>query len=640
MTAVRNNRWMWLLAWAGAAVFLSACGDDVGGAEAGTEGGASGGGGTIDGAIGDDDAGGTGTDTAGTSSGGEDGASSGASSGGASSGGDAEGDGASSGGASSGGDGVASSGGPDTAGLDCPGGPGCPCEKNDECDTSYCLDFPEGKKCAQLCTETCPQGLVCKDISGGQGDKVFACIPPFIALCAPCTDDQICQQNGVKGACVDYGPAGRFCGGPCEKDDECPVDYQCIEAEAVDGSKSKQCKRKPDAANPVCGCSEWALNKGAKTMCGKTNTFGTCQAERKCTANGLEACAAADAKAEECNAADDDCNGKVDDLDAEYKCSKKLFAELGSMATCTNDGDCAGKGKDGAVEKCDIPDGKSGGLCKQLEGECFGIPSCTAGGKLICNEAKTPVPEACDLQDNDCDGETDDKGVVCNDNNECTSDECDGNSGECSNPPSVDCDDNNPCTADSCDKKAGKCINTLTKDASCDDGNACSVGDVCGEAKDGSAACLPGATTKVCDDANLCTDDSCDPKTGCVGLPNAATQACYSGEPKTEGVGTCTGGIKYCKEGALQGACVGQVTPNNNEICDAKDDDCNGVTDNGCSANLVHVRTSTVAGTINGEKYVASVRGGSETVVQGNATGAKSIADFGWYAWLKQFASK
>jgi len=182
-------------------LLIAGCGDDVGG-EGETGVGSTN---TEDGKTGgniDDDTG-MNTDTAGTSSGGDDAGSTDGST--STSGGDATGDGGGGTTSSGGSDGGGADGGDaaDGGDLNCPGGAGCKCEQNSDCDTAYCLDFPGGKKCAQLCTDTCPQGLACKDISGGKGDTVFACVSELVALCAPCMDDQLCQQNGVKGLCLD-----------------------------------------------------------------------------------------------------------------------------------------------------------------------------------------------------------------------------------------------------------------------------------------------------------------------------------------------------------------------------------------------------------------------------------------------------
>ncbi len=45
---------------------------------------------------------------------------------------------------------------------------------------------------------------------------------------------------------------------------------------------------------------------------------------------------------------------------------------------------------------------------------------------------------------------------ICNDNNACTSDSCDPNSGTCIFTP-INCDDNNACTVDRCDATVGAC---------------------------------------------------------------------------------------------------------------------------------------------------------------------------------------
>lgn len=53
--------------------------------------------------------------------------------------------------------------------------------------------------------------------------------------------------------------------------------------------------------------------------------------------------------------------------------------------------------------------------------------------------------------------------------------------------------------------------------------------------------------------------------------------ACYEGAAGTEGVGACRAGARFCVEGAFT-HCLDQVTPAV-EICNARDDDCNGLVD-------------------------------------------------------------
>jgi hypothetical protein len=64
----------------------------------------------------------------------------------------------------------------------------------------------------------------------------------------------------------------------------------------------------------------------------------------------------------------------------------------------------------------------------------------------------------------------------------------------------VDCDDSNPCTVGTCDD--GQCSYVDNDGASCDDGDLCTVDDICQ-----GGLCAP--TPLDCDDGNACTDDSC-----------------------------------------------------------------------------------------------------------------------------------
>jgi hypothetical protein len=62
-----------------------------------------------------------------------------------------------------------------------------------------------------------------------------------------------------------------------------------------------------------------------------------------------------------------------------------------------------------------------------------------------------------------------------------------------------------------------------------------------------------------------------------------STQACYDGDPATDQVGTCARGSHICnKTGTGYGECTGDVTPVAESCGDTRDNDCDGVIDNGC----------------------------------------------------------
>ena len=88
---------------------------------------------------------------------------------------------------------------------------------------------------------------------------------------------------------------------------------------------------------------------------------------------------------------------------------------------------------------------------------------------------------------------------------------CGGEEPECRT--NEDCEDANECTYDACDPRAGECVyiwveNTF-RQTSCDDGddNECTTGEC------NSGACESRPAN--CSDDNPCTEDSCDPVTGC-----------------------------------------------------------------------------------------------------------------------------
>lgn len=100
-------------------------------------------------------------------------------------------------------------------------------------------------------------------------------------------------------------------------------------------------------------------------------------------------------------------------------------------------------------------------------------------------------------------------------------------------------DDNNPCTTAQCDP-SGECVHPSNSD-SCNDNNACTANDVCSEG-------VCAGTDIACNDHNPCTTDSCDPTNGCVFTAN--TLACEDNNPCTTNDacfgGTCQGGPNVC----------------------------------------------------------------------------------------------
>lgn len=104
----------------------------------------------------------------------------------------------------------------------------------------------------------------------------------------------------------------------------------------------------------------------------------------------------------------------------------------------------------------------------------------------------------------------------------------------------TDCvDDGNACTKTKCDP-GGECVHSPNSDP-CNDGSACTAGDVCSE-----GACVGVAI--ACNDQNPCTTDTCNNTNGCVFTANML--ACEDNNPCTTSDtclgGTCHGGPNMC----------------------------------------------------------------------------------------------
>ena len=244
--------------------------------------------------------------------------------------------------------------------------------------------------------------------------------------------------------------------------------------------------------------------------------------------------------------------------------SAVLLQEYG--AECAVDADCD-DGNECWVNTCDTDTGNCVNVSQQapcddgidctvndecFSGECVGIAADQfCEDENVCTDDICVAETGCVFVNNtaDCDD-----GIACTENDQCTAGACQGASNH------MLCDDQDLCTDDVCTAGVG-CAST-NNTALCDDGIDCTVNDRCAE-----GACESGIPQAVmCEDGNVCTDETCDPITGCESTNNTA--ACEDGIACTEG--------DQCSEGT----CLGGL-PNANRC-----DDANVCTDEVCAAGI------------------------------------------------------
>ena len=314
---------------------------------------------------------------------------------------------------------------------------------------------------------------------------------------------------------------------------------------------------------------------------------------------------------EKCNGVDDDC----DLLKDEDFPDKGKVCNNGLLGQCYKTGTYVCK-SDGSGVQCNATKPAPGTeVCNGVDDDCDGqideIPGC-----VPC------VPEICDGKDNDCNGKIDDSPLLVGLGCGIAVGQCTAGTFICEKPGVLKCSGGSGPTKEVCDNKDNNC-DTIVDNFSvacfpAATGCVLSSGVCQGTCKIGSKLCTKGAfgactgfqgpATEVCngldDDCDGMVDElvsstcinygTCKSYSSCKTCPSAPVEICDGkdndcngkiddsplqvGQPCGAPIGECTKGSWICD--ALSGklVCKGGKGPVA-EVCDGKDNDCNGVID-------------------------------------------------------------
>jgi len=221
----------------------------------------------------------------------------------------------------------------------------------------------------------------------------------------------------------------------------------------------------------------------------------------------------------------------------------------------------ADDGRCGADARCDLTGG-----CVGLG--CLSDSECDDG--RACNGRELCAPMSPGADDNGCV-----RGAPpsCDDGFDCTTDGCDDGAGCTHAPDHTMCGDGIACTADSCDPELATdetgCV-SVEDDSRCVS-SYCLTGATC----DALAGGCGGGMVRACSDGDPCTSDSCS-ESGRTCLHALRDDDGDGFGPVSVGGASCSGGTD-CDDADPR------VHPGATELCNRRDDDCDGMTDESCT---------------------------------------------------------
>ena len=483
-----------------------------------------------------------------------------------------------------------------------------PCEADTDCANplytgadNRCVDGGDGSGsfCATACpTGWCPDGATCVTETLA-GDEIAVCEPKGGAECGctgrfveeaatttcsetnelgTCQGERVCNPDGLS-ACSASTPAEEICN---DVDDDC-------DGETDEGFADK---------GQPCDGEDADLCEDGVFVCGADGSL-VCDDD-------------ADSKFELCNELDDDCDGETDEdypdkgsacdgsdedlcADGVWVCSAGALVcdddEASAVEVCNGlDDDCDGDTDEDFTLKGWACDGDDADQCED------GVYVCDADGGLVCDDDPASAEEICNGVDDDCDGVIpDDEADADGDGMRVCEGDCDDLIGTTYDGAPEFCDGvDNDCNGATDELfKVGGSISYTDLDGTAGLG----LGEPCGasgSACDGGVViCADNKTALTCSTASLAGDETCngvdDDCDGVVdddwGPGGTVTFTDTDGTTglvlgDSCGLGACAGGVVVCAGDGATLAC--STTAEGSEICDDVDNDCDGVTDEGC----------------------------------------------------------